>query len=46
MFFEGSARQRRTAPAIYMESITAEMVCAACDRILLKIENGKLKIAN
>jgi heptosyltransferase I len=34
MFFEGSARQRRTAPAIYMESITAEMVCAACDRIL------------
>ena len=34
MFFEGSARQRRTAPAIYMESITTEMVCAACDRIL------------
>ena len=34
MFFEGSARQRRTAPAICMESITTEMVCAACDRIL------------
>ena len=34
MFFEGSARARRTAPAIYMESITTEMVCEACDRIL------------
>ena len=28
MFFEGPARARRTAPAIYMESITTEMVCA------------------
>ena len=34
MFFEGSARARRTAPAIYMESITTEMVCEACDRIV------------
>jgi heptosyltransferase I len=34
MFFEGSARARRTAPAIYMESISAEMVCEACDRIV------------
>jgi ADP-heptose:LPS heptosyltransferase len=34
MFFEGSARARRSAPAIYMESITTEMVCEACDRIL------------
>jgi len=41
MFFEGSARARRTAPAIYMESITAEMVCEACDKILM--ESGKCK---
>jgi lipopolysaccharide heptosyltransferase I len=34
VFFEGSARARRTAPAIYMESITREMVCEACDRIM------------
>jgi heptosyltransferase I len=34
MFFEGSARARRTAPPIYMESITTEMVCEACDRIV------------
>jgi lipopolysaccharide heptosyltransferase I len=34
MFFEGSARARRTAPAIYMESITTEMVCEACDKIM------------
>jgi ADP-heptose:LPS heptosyltransferase len=41
MFFEGSARTRRTAPAIYMESITTEMVCEACDRIILQIEKCK-----
>jgi ADP-heptose:LPS heptosyltransferase len=34
MFFEGSARARRNAPAIYMESITTETVCEACDRVL------------
>lgn len=34
MFFEGSSRARRTAPPIYMESITAAMACEACDRIL------------
>jgi heptosyltransferase I len=34
MFFEGSARARRAAPAVYMESITTEMVCEACDRIV------------
>ncbi|MEN6459448.1 MAG: glycosyltransferase family 9 protein [Thermoguttaceae bacterium] len=34
MVFEGSARARRTAPAVYMESITAAMACAACDNIL------------
>jgi heptosyltransferase I len=34
MFFEGSARGRRTAPAIYMESITTEMVCEACDGVV------------
>lgn len=36
MFFEGPTRQRRTAPAIYMESITTEMVVEACDRILMQ----------
>jgi heptosyltransferase-1 len=34
MFVEGSARARRNAPAIYMESITTEMVCEACDKML------------
>lgn len=34
MFFEGSARQRRTAPAVYMESISVAMVCEACEKIL------------
>ncbi len=34
MSLEGSARARRTAPPIYMESITTEMVCEACDQIL------------
>lgn len=34
MFFEGPTRARRTAPAVYMESIAADMVCEACDRIL------------
>jgi len=38
MFFEGPTRARRTAPAIYMESITTEMVCEACERVLLQIE--------
>jgi heptosyltransferase I len=46
MFFEGSARARRTAPAIYMESITTEMVCEACDKIAMQIEKCKLKNAN
>ena len=36
MFFEGPTRGRRTAPPIYMESITTEMVCKACDEILDK----------
>ena len=35
MVFEGPTRARRTAPPTYMESITTEMVCEACDRILL-----------
>ena len=34
MFFEGPTRARRTAPPIYMESITADMVSESCDRIL------------
>jgi lipopolysaccharide heptosyltransferase I len=42
MFFEGPTRARRTAPPIYMESITTEMVCAACEQILLQNENCKL----
>jgi heptosyltransferase I len=37
MFFEGSARARRTAPAIYMQSITTEMVCEACDKLMVQI---------
>jgi len=34
MFFEGPTRARRTAPAVYMESITTNMVCEACDGVL------------
>ena len=34
LFFEGPTRQRRTAPPIYMESITTDMVCEACEGIL------------
>jgi heptosyltransferase I len=34
MFFEGSARARRTASPIYMESIATEMVCEACNKIM------------
>ncbi len=45
MFFEGSARARRTAPAIYMESITTEMVCEACDRSIMQNEKCKMKSA-
>jgi heptosyltransferase I len=41
MVFEGSARQRRTAPATYMESITAEMVCEACDLVARHGETQK-----
>jgi heptosyltransferase I len=43
MFFEGPARARRTAPPVYMESITVAMVCEACDRILLRDEKCDLK---
>jgi heptosyltransferase I len=39
MRFEGSARARRAAPAMYMASITTEMVCEACDNLLT--ESGK-----
>jgi ADP-heptose:LPS heptosyltransferase len=45
MLFEGPTRARRTAPAIYMESITTEMVCEACDRILMQSEECKVKNA-
>lgn len=34
MFFEGSTRQRRNAPPKFMEAISVEQVCRACDRIL------------
>ena len=34
MFLEGSTRQRRNAPPEYMEAISTEIVCDACDRIL------------
>jgi heptosyltransferase I len=36
MFFEGPTRARRTAPAEYMESISVDMVCAACGRLVLQ----------
>jgi heptosyltransferase I len=45
MLFDGPTRARRTAPPIYMESITTEMVCAACDRILLQSEKCKTENA-
>jgi lipopolysaccharide heptosyltransferase I len=48
MFFEGPDRARRTAPAIYMESIGTEMVCKACDRILERgegrVESGEWRV--
>jgi heptosyltransferase I len=34
MFFEGPTRARRTAPAVYMESISVDMVCEACSRLV------------
>jgi ADP-heptose:LPS heptosyltransferase len=34
MRFEGSTRQRRQAPPIYMEAIDVASVCEACDRVL------------
>jgi ADP-heptose:LPS heptosyltransferase len=40
MFFEGTDRARRTAPATYMESISTETVCEGCDRILTREEGG------
>lgn len=40
MFFEGPTRARRTAPSIYMESITTEMVRDACDGMLGKPEQS------
>jgi len=36
MFLEGSTRERRTAPPKYMEAISVELVCDACDRILVR----------
>ena len=44
MFFEGPDRARRTAPAIYMESISTEMACEACDRILQRGEGRAEKL--
>jgi heptosyltransferase I len=40
MFFEGPTRARRTAPAAYMESISVDMVCEACDRLLERANVG------
>jgi ADP-heptose:LPS heptosyltransferase len=34
--FEGTSRQRRTAPPELMEAITVEMVCDACDCVLAR----------
>jgi len=34
--FEGSTRQRRYASSEYMEAITVEMVCRACEEILAR----------
>jgi len=39
MYFEGPTRARRTAPPIYMESVTTEMVCQSCDEILNRNDN-------
>lgn len=44
MIFEGRTRARRTAPAIYMDSITTEMVCAASDRMELPNNEEKCKM--
>ena len=40
MVFDGPTRARRHAPAIYMESITVDMVCEACDGILGRSGEG------
>ena len=45
LFFEGPTRARRRAPPIYMESITAEMACEACDRVLLANAECKMPLA-
>jgi lipopolysaccharide heptosyltransferase I len=37
--FEGTSRQRRSAPSTLMEAITVEHVCEACEQILER--NGK-----
>jgi lipopolysaccharide heptosyltransferase I len=34
MTFQGTSRQRKTAPATLMEAITVDLVCQACSRIL------------
>lgn len=34
--FEGTSRERRSAPAALMEAITVEMVCDACDCIVAR----------
>lgn len=33
-FFEGTTRERRTASSEYMEAISSDLVCEACDEIL------------
>jgi heptosyltransferase-1 len=40
VFFEGSTWQRRRAPSTYMEAITIEDVCRACDEILQREQSG------
>ena len=34
VFLDGSTRQRRRASSVYMDAITVEMACEACDTIL------------
>jgi len=34
VFFEGSTRERRNAPPYFMQAISTQLVCEACDRVI------------
>lgn len=44
MRFQGTARQRRHAPAALMESITVSDVCQACDQILDRSQGSGFRV--